>query len=160
MLHCCNWQHNPASPNAPAFQFNILLGIAQPSLSITRFRLHSKICVSVKCLRPAAGAVQQSAVEVKVKGQGEGQTLAICFAQAVQCAVEAFASGCTESKGLLTAQAQPLSEESLCRQQAFATSCANSCCSLPGAVLRKLDTRQDSQSVLSQALTFKGYRYL
>jgi len=70
ILHCCNWQHNPASPNAPAFQFNILLGIAQPSLSITRFRVHSKICVLVKCLRPAAGAVQQSAVCSRSQSQG------------------------------------------------------------------------------------------
>ncbi len=70
MLHCCNWQHNPASPNAPAFQFNILLGIAQPSLSIERFRLHSKLCVSVKCLRPATGAVQQSAVCSRSQSQG------------------------------------------------------------------------------------------
>ncbi len=61
---------------------------------------------------------------VEVKGQGEGQPLANCFAQAVLCVVEAFASGCSESRGLLSAQAQPLSEESLCRQQAFATSCA------------------------------------
>ena len=84
MLHCCNWQHNPASPNAPAFQLNILLGIAQPSLSITRFRLHSKICVSVKCLRPAAGAVQQSS---KSKSRGKGRDKLWQFVLHRQCNV-------------------------------------------------------------------------
>ena len=81
MLHCCNWQHNPASPNAPAFQLNILLGIAQPSLSITRFKVHSKICISVKCLRPAAGAVQQS------KSRGKGRDKLWQFVLHRQCNV-------------------------------------------------------------------------
>jgi len=68
-----------------------------------------------------------------------------------------IASGCTENKGLLTDQAQPLSEASLSRQQAFATPCVNSHCFMLAALLRKVDTRQDSWHVLPESLTFTGY---
>ncbi len=74
---CISWVPTSVSSsltcsNNGIFQFNILSGIAQPSLSIARFRLHSKICVSVKCLRPAAGAVQQSAVCSQSQGARGG----------------------------------------------------------------------------------------
>jgi len=44
------------------------------------------------------------------------------MAQELQYAGQALESGCSENKGLLTSQALPLSEASLCRQQAFAAS--------------------------------------
>ena len=70
------------------------------------------------------------------------------------------ASACTEIKGLLTDQAQPLSEASLSRQQGFATPCVNSHCLLLAALLRKVDTRQESWPVLPEGLTLSGYRFL
>ena len=66
----------------------------------------------------------------------------------------------TENKGLLTDQAQPLSEGSLSRQQAFAASGVNSRCFLLAALLRKVDTRQDSWPILPEGMTFTGYCFL
>jgi len=48
----------------------------------------------------------------------------------------------------------------LSRQQAFATPCVNSHCFLLAALLRKVDTRQDSWPVLPEGLTFTGYCFL
>ena len=76
-------------------------------------------------------------------------------AQAVQRARRGSASGCTENKGLLTDQFQPLSEASLSRQQAFAASSVNSRCILLAALLRKVDTRQDSWPILPEVMTFR-----
>ena len=67
-----------------------------------------------KSVRHTAGAVQQSAIIVsslqsKSKSRGKGRAIpAKFFAQALQSAVSAFASGYTGNKGLLTAQAQSL----------------------------------------------------
>ena len=61
---------------------------------------------------------------------------------------------------VLTDQAQPLSEARLSRQQAFATPCVNSHCFLLAAVVKKLDTRQESWPVLPEGLTLTGYRFL
>ncbi len=81
------------------------------------FRLRSKFGV--------AFAQQESLVEVKVKGQGEGQTLAIFLELVSKLLCCAYASYFTENKGLLTEQALLASMESLFRQQAFGPSCAN-----------------------------------
>ena len=75
----------------------------------------------------------------------------------MQCARSASARGCTENKGLLTDQAQPLSEASMSRQQAFATPHVNSHCFLLATVLRELDTRQICRPVLPEGSTFTGY---
>jgi len=71
--------------------------------------------------KKAAGAIS----EVKVKGQGEGQTLAVFLELVNKLLCCAYASYFTENRGLLTEQALLLSKESLFRQQAFGPSCAN-----------------------------------
>ena len=65
----------------------------------------------------------------------------------------------TENKVLLTDQAQPLSEASLSRQQAFATSCAISHCFL---LAEQVEPLQDSWPVLPEGWTlmFTGCRFL
>ena len=59
-------------------------------------------------------------------------------------------------KGLLTDQAQPLSEAKACK----ACSSVNSRCFLLAALLRKVDTRQDSWPILPEGMTFTGYCFL
>ncbi len=71
----------------------------------------------------------------------------------------AYATGGTENTGLLTEQALPLSEESLFRQQAFASSCGSSCC-LAVALLKEVDTTGASCLVLPRTLTKKSHSFL
>ncbi len=108
------------------------------------FRLCSKIRGS---LCSARELLAHSAVSVKVKGQGEGQTLAIFFKLVNKLLCCAYASYCTESKGLLTDQALLLSQESLLRQQASGPSFANALV-LCSASLRYLDTTSQSWPVM------------
>ena len=74
--------------------------------------------------------------------------------------VLAFASGCTENKALLTSQALPESEASLCSQRAFVALCANCCCFWDVALLSTLNTTVDSCSVMTQTRVNPGYCFL
>ncbi len=87
------------------------------------FRLRSKVGVAF-AQQESCWRSQQSA-SVKVKGQGEGQTLAFFLELVSTLLCCAYASYFTENKGLLTEQALLLSKESLFRQQASGPSCAN-----------------------------------
>ena len=83
------------------------------------FRLRSKFGVAFAQQESCWRSQQQ------VKGQGEGQTLAIFLELVSKLLCCAYASYFTENKGLLTEQALLVSKESLFRQQAFGPSCAN-----------------------------------
>ena len=91
------------------------------------FRLRSKFGVAFaqqeSCWRRSQRL--RDFVEVKVKGQGEGQTLAFFWELVSKLLCCAYASYFTDNRGLLTEQALLLSKESLFRQQAFGPSCAN-----------------------------------
>jgi len=85
----------------------------------TSFKIWGSLCSARKLLAQSAVSV---CVEVKVKGQGEGQTLAIFLELVSKLLCCAYASYFTENRGLLTEQALLLSKESLFRQQAFGPS--------------------------------------
>jgi len=104
----------------------------------------------------AEGAVTSQPSDVKVIWS-LGLNSGIFFCTDTAGAVRALGSDCTENKVLLTAQALPLSEASLCRQQGFAASCANSSCVWPAALLGKLDTTVDSCPVSTQTMVNAGY---
>jgi len=91
------------------------------------FRLRSKFGVAFaqqeSCWRSSQRL--RDFVEVKVKGQGEGQTLAFFLELVSKLLCCAYASYFTDNRGLLTEQALLLSKESLFKQQAFGPSCAN-----------------------------------
>ena len=70
---------------------------------------------------------QQSAISVKVVRSQRLKPGNVVGTDS-ETAVLAFASACTENKDLLTFQVLPLSEVSLCRQQAFVALCASCCC--------------------------------
>jgi len=91
---------------------------------VTKFesQIWGSLCSARKLLAQSAVSV---CVEVKVKEQGEGQTLAIFLELVSKLLCCAYASYFTENKGLLTEQALLVSKESLFRQQAFGPSCAN-----------------------------------
>ncbi len=85
------------------------------------FRLRSNFRVA---LCSARKLLAQSAVRSKSRGK-EKPNSGIFFEQVSRLLCCAYASYSTENKGLLTEQVLPLSKESLFRQQAFGSSCAN-----------------------------------
>ena len=121
-MHCCTWQHSFASPTVMASGITSVLGTILPTLKSRAFKF--------SCQR----GVQQLAQTWRTRRRFVffcSLCLCLCLCLQTQTSQEAptlatfsaFASDCTESRGLLVAQALLQLTAKLVQQANFLTHC-------------------------------------